>query len=400
MTGMDDHVASRRRAMRLGLAGFAALLAPALPAAAAAARILALRSLHTGEFVRATYWAAGRYVRDGLIEINWLLRDHRSNTVHPIDRRLLDVLDTLRDRLETRVAFEIISGYIDGHARVDHPGAQRYLDPEALCARLAGTVFQLVGGESPAAHFRTASEASPARATGNVFPETTWTSTSSESAARARHCARNQKSCGDDLIGPRDAAPGSGHGARAPHLRRARPIRDSGWALTSRFAKPSRPPAPGKRVAIPSDERAEPSLAQGGVMKVKDVMTKHPITIDAEAPVRTALDVMRTKHIRHLPVLDDTETLIGIITDRDLRHAALAPALDEYLSVRAHRRARQLSETLESLRVKDVMTWAVVTTGPEAPLTYAALIMFESRVGSLPVLEHGASSGCSPSRTC
>ena len=149
MTGMDDHVASRRRAMRLGLAGFAALLAPALPAAAAAARILALRSLHTGEFVRATYWAAGRYVRDGLIEINWLLRDHRSNTVHPIDRRLLDVLDTLRDRLETRVAFEIISGYIDGHARVDHPGAQRYLDPEALCARLAGTVFQLVGGPLP-----------------------------------------------------------------------------------------------------------------------------------------------------------------------------------------------------------------------------------------------------------
>jgi acetoin utilization protein AcuB len=124
-------------------------------------------------------------------------------------------------------------------------------------------------------------------------------------------------------------------------------------------------------------------------MKVKDIMTKHPITIDAAAPLGTAVDVMRTKHIRHLPVLDDTETLVGIITDRDLRHAALAPALDEYLSVRAHRRVRQLTETLENLRVKDVMTWAVVTTGPEAPLTYAALIMFESRVGSLPVLEHG-----------
>jgi len=124
-------------------------------------------------------------------------------------------------------------------------------------------------------------------------------------------------------------------------------------------------------------------------MKVKDVMTKHPITIDPEAAVGTALDVMRTKHIRHLPVVDDAGTLIGIVTDRDLRHAALAPALDEYLSVRAHRRARLTSETLENLRVKDVMTWAVVTTGPEAPLTYGALIMFESRVGSLPVLEHG-----------
>jgi acetoin utilization protein AcuB len=118
-------------------------------------------------------------------------------------------------------------------------------------------------------------------------------------------------------------------------------------------------------------------------MKVKDVMTKDPIAIDSEAAVGTALDVMRTKHIRHLPVVDDAGTLVGIVTDRDLRHAALAPALDEY------RRARQMSETLENLQVKDVMTWAVVTTGPEAPLTYGALIMFERRVGSLPVLERG-----------
>jgi acetoin utilization protein AcuB len=124
-------------------------------------------------------------------------------------------------------------------------------------------------------------------------------------------------------------------------------------------------------------------------MRVKEVMTKYPITIDATASVGTALEVMRSRHIRHLPVLDDTEMLVGIVTDRDLRHAALAPALDEYLSVPAHRRLRQISETLGHLRVKDVMTWSVVTTGPEAPLTYAALIMFESRVGSLPVLEHG-----------
>lgn len=92
-----------------GLAGL--LMLPARRVAAADARVLALRSLHTGEFVRATYWAAGRYVRDGLTEIDRLLRDHRSNTVHPIDRRLLDVLGALRDRLETREAFEIISGY-------------------------------------------------------------------------------------------------------------------------------------------------------------------------------------------------------------------------------------------------------------------------------------------------
>ena len=122
-------------------------------------------------------------------------------------------------------------------------------------------------------------------------------------------------------------------------------------------------------------------------MKVRDVMTKQPITIDPEAAVGTALDVMRSKHIRHLPVLDDAGALVGIITDRDLRHAAFAPAMQEYLSVSAHRRARQLGEAIGNLRVRDVMTWAVITTGPDAPLMYAALIMFESRVGSLPVLE-------------
>ena len=111
MTGMDRRGVSRRRILRLGVAGLAGLLAPVGRAAAADARMLALRSLHTGEFVRATYWAAGRYVRDGLIEIDRLLRDHRSDTVHPIDRRLLDVLGALRDRLETREPFEVISGY-------------------------------------------------------------------------------------------------------------------------------------------------------------------------------------------------------------------------------------------------------------------------------------------------
>ena len=35
------------------------------------------------------------------------------------------------------------------------------------------------------------------------------------------------------------------------------------------------------------------------------------------------------------------------------------------------------------------MTWAVVTTTPEAPMLYAALVMVESRVGSLPVVESG-----------
>jgi len=123
-------------------------------------------------------------------------------------------------------------------------------------------------------------------------------------------------------------------------------------------------------------------------MKVKDVMAKDPLTIDPEAPLATAIDVMRTKEVRHLPVVDEAGQLVGIITDRDLRHAAFAPALEEYLSVTAQRRLRRIGETLENLRVRDVMTWVVVTTHPSASLAHAALIMSERRVGSLPVVEN------------
>lgn len=122
-------------------------------------------------------------------------------------------------------------------------------------------------------------------------------------------------------------------------------------------------------------------------MKVKDVMTQDPITIDPEAPLGTAMEVMRDRHVRHLPVVDDTGRLIGILTDRDVRQAAFAPALAERLSLRAQRRLRALGAVMEELCVRDGMTWVVVTTHPEATLSHAALVMFERRVGCLPVVK-------------
>ena len=124
-------------------------------------------------------------------------------------------------------------------------------------------------------------------------------------------------------------------------------------------------------------------------MLVKNLMTRDPLTIDPEAPLGTAIDVMRTGHLRHLPVVDEAGQLVGIITDRDLRQAVLAPAVSEYLSAAGQRRIRGLGEALEDIRVRDVMTWGVVTTHPDAPAAHAALIMFERRVGSLPVVEQG-----------
>ena len=108
-------------------------------------------------------------------------------------------------------------------------------------------------------------------------------------------------------------------------------------------------------------------------------MTRNPLTIGAEASPRKASDLMRKEGIHHLPVVRGGGRLIGILTDRDLRHAALMPALAGRMPWDVQR--------LKAPRVRDVMTWVVVTTGPEATLVEAGLVMIERRIGSLPVVE-------------
>jgi uncharacterized protein YcbK (DUF882 family) len=92
------------------MAAFAA--APALAAPRPMPRrALSFAHLHTGETLDLIYWADGRYQPGALRRIDWLLRDFRTDEVHPIDPRLLDVLAALRQRLRMRAPFQVISAY-------------------------------------------------------------------------------------------------------------------------------------------------------------------------------------------------------------------------------------------------------------------------------------------------
>lgn len=124
-------------------------------------------------------------------------------------------------------------------------------------------------------------------------------------------------------------------------------------------------------------------------MRVRDVMTASPMTIDPEAPVETAVAVMRERGLHHLPVVDDRGALLGIVTDRDLRSAMFGSALVEHLPAEDGRRLRALASTLYDVRVSHVMTWGAVTTGPDVLAAQAAAIMADRRIGSLPVVEDG-----------
>ncbi len=116
-------------------------------------------------------------------------------------------------------------------------------------------------------------------------------------------------------------------------------------------------------------------------LRVRDRMSRGVVTIHSDALVRGAASLMRSRRIRHLPVVDREGRLVGIVTDRDLRQVIFDPAIQERLGVDPR--------ALDTLQVREVMTWGVVTVRPESDLAHAARLMHELKVGALPVVDHG-----------
>jgi len=120
-------------------------------------------------------------------------------------------------------------------------------------------------------------------------------------------------------------------------------------------------------------------------MLVGKWMTRNPVTILENTNFDDALHLMRERKVRRLPVLNESGQMVGIVSDKDLLHAAPSPATS--LSV------YELHYLLAKLTVKKVMTSPVITVGPNTPLEEAARIMADNKIGGLPVLDDGALVG-------
>ena len=109
-----------------------------------------------------------------------------------------------------------------------------------------------------------------------------------------------------------------------------------------------------------------------------NLMTTMVTTVTPDTLVRMAYQVMRDTHIRHLPVVTDEGTLVGIITDRDIRRAAASDV--------PHLAEHELLSLLEQLRVQDIMTPEVITVSGTTPLREAGQMLLQKHFGCLPVV--------------
>jgi CBS domain-containing protein len=100
-------------------------------------------------------------------------------------------------------------------------------------------------------------------------------------------------------------------------------------------------------------------------MRVRHLMTPHPITLEPQQALDDAERIMRSERIRHLPVVSAEGAIVGLLTQRDLLRARSSPGA----------------------RLADAMTKAVRTIGPDTPALAAAQLMLDQKFGCLPVVE-------------
>jgi uncharacterized protein YcbK (DUF882 family) len=108
---MSRKIMDRRTFLRTAVATSVSVKAMGAPAETQRARSLFFIHTHTGERVSETYYDNGAYVVESLNRIHHLLRDFRTDEVHAIDVRVLDILHDLQAMTGHDAPYEIISGY-------------------------------------------------------------------------------------------------------------------------------------------------------------------------------------------------------------------------------------------------------------------------------------------------
>jgi CBS domain-containing protein len=112
---------------------------------------------------------------------------------------------------------------------------------------------------------------------------------------------------------------------------------------------------------------------------VKHLMSSPVVSLFAEQTLPLAEDIMRFKHIRHLPVVDDDGRLVGLVSHRDLLRAQISSLTG---LTETQRRTRQ-----EEVRVRELMTRDLWSVHPETLASVAGQTMAEHRYGCLPVVD-------------
>ena len=115
--------------------------------------------------------------------------------------------------------------------------------------------------------------------------------------------------------------------------------------------------------------------------RVADLMTRKVFSLRLDKRMIVVQEMMKWARIRHIPVVDADQRVVGIISHRDLLHAALSSV--------APAPAAERRQHLAEIPIEHVMQCAVQTIGPDDSVQQAARMMRTDKIGCLPVVQDG-----------
>ena len=113
-------------------------------------------------------------------------------------------------------------------------------------------------------------------------------------------------------------------------------------------------------------------------MQVREMMSTGIEVVDRNDNLLAVEERMATKQLRHLPVLEQG-AIVGMVTQRDLFKAAMSSAMGYG--------EKAQKAYLQSVRVKEIMVYPVVTVSPDTSVAVAADLIINKGIGCLPVVD-------------
>jgi acetoin utilization protein AcuB len=123
-------------------------------------------------------------------------------------------------------------------------------------------------------------------------------------------------------------------------------------------------------------------------MLVEEIMTKNVITLQPTDTIETAYTAMTQHNIRHLPITNEHNQLVGIISDRDIRDAA--PSIFH----------QEFSLDIFEEPIEKIMFQEVFTCHPLDCVEEVSTIFFEQKISCLPVINNGLLVGLLTGSDC
>ncbi|NOX09124.1 MAG: CBS domain-containing protein [Gammaproteobacteria bacterium] len=118
-------------------------------------------------------------------------------------------------------------------------------------------------------------------------------------------------------------------------------------------------------------------------------MTRHCRTVNADTPLREVVSTMTLYRISGLPVIDDDETMLGFIAEKDVLHY-LFPSLEDSMNSMVTMDFEGMENTYSSvinLKVSDLMSGGVISVSADMPILKATSIMVRHRFRRIPVTD-------------